>query len=163
MQFTFILVCIIMGTRILLKIQGTNMKFITAIFITLFPLITFANSSVPTNRHISVHGTAEVLVEPDMAQIIFEVKSIEDTLLEAKRDLDGRVSVLLEELDKYDFGQGDVHISGLKSKVYTKVGTESGIALSDNYLQRCAKYNKQPTFIGIFFVGILALVLFFQQ
>jgi len=134
MQFTFILVCIIMGTRILLKIQGTNMKLIIAIFITLCPLITFANSSVPTNRHISVHGTAEVLVEPDMAQIIFEVKSIEDTLLEAKRDLDGRVSVLLEELDKYDFGQGDVHISGLKSKVYTKVGTESGVALSDNYL-----------------------------
>lgn len=94
MQFTFILVCIIMGTRILLKIQGTNMKLITAIFITLCPLITFANSSVPTNRHISVHGTAEVLVEPDMAQIIFEVKSIEDTLLEAKRDLDGRISVL---------------------------------------------------------------------
>ena len=60
-----------------------------------------------------------------MAQIIFEVKSIEDTLLEAKRELDGRVSVLLEELDKYAFGQGDVHISGLKSKVYTRVGTES--------------------------------------
>lgn len=110
------------------------MKLITAIFIILCPLITFANSSVPTNRHISVHGTAEVLVEPDMAQIIFEVKSIEDTLLEAKRDLDGRISVLLEELDKYDFGQGDVHISGLKSKIYTKVGTESGIALSDNHL-----------------------------
>ena len=87
------------------------MKLISAIFIILLPLITFANSGVPANRHISVHGTAEVLVEPDMAQIIFEVKSIEDTLLEAKRDLDGRISVLLEELDKYDFGQGDVHIS----------------------------------------------------
>ena len=110
------------------------MKLISAIFIILFPLITFANSSVPANRHIAVQGSAEVLVEPDMAQIIFEVKSIEDTLLEAKRDLDGRISVLFEELDKYDFGQGDVHISGLKSKIYTKVGTESGIALSDNHL-----------------------------
>lgn len=110
------------------------MKLIIAIFITLFPLIAFANSGVPANRHISVHGTAEVLVEPDMAQIIFEVKSIEDTLLEAKRELDGRVSVLLEELDKYAFGQGDVHISGLKSKVYTRVGTESGTVSGDKYL-----------------------------
>lgn len=50
------------------------MKLISAIFIILFPLITFANSSVPANRHIAVQGSAEVLVEPDMAQIIFEVK-----------------------------------------------------------------------------------------
>ena len=110
------------------------MKLIIAIFITLFPLIAFANPGVPANRHISVHGTAEVLVEPDMAQIIFEVKSIEDTLLEAKRELDGRISLLLEQSDKYGFGQDDVYISGLKSKVYTRVGTESGTVSGDKYL-----------------------------
>ena len=110
------------------------MKLIIAIFITLFPLIAFANSGVPANRHISVHGTAEVLVEPDMAQIIFEVKSTEDTFLEAKRELDGRISLLLEQSDKYGFGQDDVYISGLKSKVYTRVGTESGTVSGDKYL-----------------------------
>ena len=110
------------------------MKLIIAIFITLFPLITFANSSVPANRHIAVQGSAEVFVEPDMAQIIFEVKSTEDTLLEAKRELDGRISLLLEQSDKYGFGQDDVHISGLKSKVYTMIGTESGTVSGDKYL-----------------------------
>ena len=32
------------------------MKLITTIFLTLFPLITFANSSLPANRHISSAG-----------------------------------------------------------------------------------------------------------
>ncbi|WP_288988563.1 SIMPL domain-containing protein [uncultured Pseudoalteromonas sp.] len=110
------------------------MKLIIAIFITLFPLITFANSSVPANRHIAVQGSAEIFVEPDMAQIIFEVKSTEDTFLEAKRELDDRISLLLEQSDKYGFGQNDVYISGLKSKVYTMIGTESGTVSGDKYL-----------------------------
>ncbi len=89
---------------------------------------------MPANRHIAVQGSAEVFVEPDMAQIIFEVKSTEDTLLEAKRELDGRISLLLEQSDKYGFGQDDVYISGLKSKVYTMIGTESGTVSGDKYL-----------------------------
>lgn len=110
------------------------MKLITSIFLILFPLITFANSSVPANRHIAVQGSAEIFVEPDIAQISFEVKSTEDTFLEAKRELDGRISLLLEQSDKYGFGQDDVYISGLKSKVYTMIGTESGTVSGDKYL-----------------------------
>ena len=117
-----------------LRTQLNEKPYIIAIFITLFPLITFANSSVPANRHIAVQGSAEVFVEPDMAQIIFEVKSTEDTLLEAKRELDDRISLLLEQSDKYGFGQDDVYISGLKSKVYTMIGTESGTVSGDKYL-----------------------------
>ena len=96
-------------------LQGTNMKLITTIFLTLFPLITFANSSLPANRHITVQGTAEVLVEPDMANISFEVISTKDTLLEAKRDLDTQINLLLEGVDKYGFELNDVFVSGLKS------------------------------------------------
>ncbi|MDY6889759.1 MAG: SIMPL domain-containing protein, partial [Pseudomonadota bacterium] len=54
------------------------MKLITTILLTLFPVIAFANSSLPANRHISVQGTAEVLVEPDMAKILFKVNSVKN-------------------------------------------------------------------------------------
>ncbi|CAM2793407.1 SIMPL domain-containing protein [Pseudoalteromonas distincta] len=110
------------------------MKLITTIFLTLFPLITFANSSLPTNRHIVVQGTAEVLVEPDMAQVSFEVSSTKDTLLEAKRDLDAQINLLLEGVDKYGFKQDDVFISALKSNVYNIIGTETGTVSGDKYL-----------------------------
>ncbi|MEM5545421.1 SIMPL domain-containing protein [Pseudoalteromonas fuliginea] len=110
------------------------MKLITTIFLTLFPLITFANSSLATNRHITVQGTAEILVEPDMAQVSFEVTSIKDTLLEAKRDLDTQINLLLEGVDKYGFEQDDVFISGLKSNVYNIIGTETGTVSGDKYL-----------------------------
>ncbi|KAA1152140.1 SIMPL domain-containing protein [Pseudoalteromonas fuliginea] len=110
------------------------MKLIITIFLTLFPLITFANSSLATNRHITVQGTAEILVEPDMAQVSFEVTSIKDTLLEAKRDLDTQINLLLEGVDKYGFEQDDVFISGLKSNVYNIIGTETGTVSGDKYL-----------------------------
>ncbi|MBH0040048.1 SIMPL domain-containing protein [Pseudoalteromonas sp. SWN166] len=110
------------------------MKLITTIFLTLFPLITFANSSLPDNRHIAVQGTAEVLVEPDMAQVSFEVTSTKDTLLEAKRDIDAQINSLLEGVDKYGFEQDDVFVSGLKSNVYNIIGTEAGTVSGDKYL-----------------------------
>jgi len=110
------------------------MKLIITIFLTLFPLITFANSSLPANRHITVQGTAEILVEPDMANISFEVISTKDTLLEAKQDLDTQINLLLEGVDKYGFELNDVFVSGLKSNTYNIIGTETGTVSGDKYL-----------------------------
>ena len=67
------------------------MKLIIAIFIALFPLVTFANSSLPPNRHIAVQGKGEVLAKPDLAKISFEVVSMKKESLDAKRDVDARV------------------------------------------------------------------------
>ena len=105
----------------------------TALFI-LNSIIVNANSSLATNRHIAVQGTAEILVKPDMAQVSFEVTSTKDTLLEAKRDLDTQINLLLEGVDKYGFGQDDIFVSGLKSNVYNIIGTETGTVSGDKYL-----------------------------
>ncbi|TMO04760.1 SIMPL domain-containing protein [Pseudoalteromonas sp. S558] len=112
------------------------MKLIITIFLTLFPLITFANSSLPANRHIAVQGTAEVLAKPDMAKISFEVISTKDTLLEAKRDVDERVNLLTKGADRYGIEQGDIFISGLTSHVNNMIGIETGTFLGDKYLAR---------------------------
>ncbi|WP_343223052.1 SIMPL domain-containing protein [Pseudoalteromonas sp. TB64] len=112
------------------------MKLITTIFLTLFPLITFANSSLPANRHITVQGTAEILVEPDMANISFEVISTKDTLLEAKRDVDNRVNSLIKGADKFGIEQGDIFISGLTSHVNNMIGIETGTVSGERYLAR---------------------------
>lgn len=110
------------------------MNLITFIFLILFPAIAFANSSLPANHHIAVQGYAEILVEPDLAQVTFEVMSTQDTLLEAKRDLDTQVNLLLEGVDKYGVELDDVFVSGLKSNVYNIIGTEAGTVSDDKYL-----------------------------
>ncbi|MBB1385365.1 SIMPL domain-containing protein [Pseudoalteromonas sp. SG45-5] len=112
------------------------MKLIITIFLTLFPLITFGNSSLPANRHIAVQGTAEVLAVPDMANISFEVISTKDTLLEAKRDVDKRVNLLTKGADRYGIAQGDIFISGLTSHVNNMIGIEKGTISGDKYLAR---------------------------
>ncbi|WP_405602012.1 MULTISPECIES: SIMPL domain-containing protein [unclassified Pseudoalteromonas] len=112
------------------------MKLITAIFLILFPLITFGNSSLPANRHIAVQGTAEILAVPDMANISFEVISTKDTLLEAKRDVDNRVNLLTKGAGRYGIEQGDIFISGLTSHVNNMIDTETGTFSGDKYLAR---------------------------
>ncbi|AUL74763.1 SIMPL domain-containing protein [Pseudoalteromonas sp. 13-15] len=89
------------------------MKLIIAIFIALFPLVTFANSSLPPNRHIAVQGKGEVLAKPDLAKISFEVVSMKKESLDAKRDVDARVNLFLNGLDKYGVAESAVSASNL--------------------------------------------------
>ena len=58
-------------------------------------MIAFANSSLPANRHISVQGTAEVLVEPDMAKILFKVNSVKNEPNAANNALENKVKLLI--------------------------------------------------------------------
>ncbi|MFQ3258948.1 MAG: hypothetical protein ACI8ZA_000557 [Gammaproteobacteria bacterium] len=111
------------------------MKLITAIFLTLFPLITFANSSLPANRHIAVQGTAEVLAKPDMAKISFEVISFKDKSLDAKRDVDDRVNLLLKGLSKYGVKETDVSATSLLTHNDDDMfNVESGTAINAGYV-----------------------------
>ncbi|KAA1158317.1 SIMPL domain-containing protein [Pseudoalteromonas distincta] len=111
------------------------MKLITTIFLTLFPLITFANSSLPANRHIAVQGTAEVLAKPDMAKISFEVISFKDKSLDAKRDVDDRVNLLLKGLSKYGVKETDVSATSLLTHNDDDMfNVESGTAINAGYV-----------------------------
>jgi len=111
------------------------MKLIITIFLTLSPLITFANSSLPDNRHIAVQGTAEVLAKPDIAEISFEVISFKDKSLDAKRDVDDRVNLLLKGLSKYGVKETDVSATSLLTyNDDDKFNVESGTAINAGYV-----------------------------
>jgi uncharacterized protein YggE len=111
------------------------MKLITTIFLTLFPLITFANSSLPANRHIAVQGTAEVLAKPDIAKISFEVISFKDKSLDAKRDVDDRVNLLLKGLSKFGVKETDVSATSLLTyNDDDKFNVESGTMINAGFV-----------------------------
>ena len=111
------------------------MKLFITIFLLFSPLTTFANSSVPANRHIAVQGTAEVLAKPDMAQISFEVISFKDKSLDAKRDVDNRVNLLFKGLSKYGVKETDVSASSvLTHNDNDMFNVESGTAINAGYV-----------------------------
>ena len=111
------------------------MKLFITIFLLFSPLTTFANSSVPANRHIAVQGTAEVLAKPDMAQISFEVISFKDKSLDAKRDVDDRVNLLFQGLSKYGVKETDVSASSLLTQNDGDMfDVESGTAINAGYV-----------------------------
>ncbi len=111
------------------------MKLFITIFLLFSPLTTFANSSVPANRHIAVQGTAEVLAKPDMAQISFEVISFKDKSLDAKRDVDDRVNLLFKGLSKYGVKETDVSASSLLTQNDGDMfDVESGTAINAGYV-----------------------------
>jgi len=111
------------------------MKLFITIFLLFSPLTTFANSSVPANRHIALQGTAEVLAKPDMAQISFEVISFKDKSLDAKRDVDNRVNLLFKGLSKYGVKETDVSASSLLTHNDNDMfNVESGTAINAGYV-----------------------------
>jgi uncharacterized protein len=107
--------------------QGRKMKFLSLIILILFSMMSQANSSLPTNRHISVQGTAEITAKPDIARISFEVKSIKKQALDAKKEVDVRVNKLLAGLEKFDIKDDGVSASSLLTEphiTYTDDDTE---------------------------------------
>jgi uncharacterized protein len=89
------------------------MKVICAILMMAFSAVSMANTSLPPNRHISVHGTAKITAKPDIAKITFEVKVIKDQALEAKKEVDKRVNKLLDGMKKFGVNEDNVSASNL--------------------------------------------------
>ena len=77
-------------------------------------MIACANSSLPANRHISVQGTAEVLVEPDMAKILFKVNSVKSEPKAANNALEKKVKLLIDGLNQFEISADDVVASNVK-------------------------------------------------
>lgn len=89
------------------------MKIIWAILLMAFCAVSMANTSLPPNRHISVHGKAKITAKPDTAKITFEVKVIKDQALAAKKEVDTRVNRLLDGMEKFGVTEGNVSASNL--------------------------------------------------
>lgn len=82
-----------------------------------FCSFTFANNSLPTHRHISVTGSAELMTMPDIAVIHLNVESEQKTSLDAKKEVDLRVNNLLDGLTKFDVNEDNVSASNISTEI----------------------------------------------
>lgn len=82
-----------------------------------FCSFTFANNSLPTHRHISVTGTAELMTMPDIAVLHLNVESEQKTSLEAKKEVDLRVNNLLDGLVDFNINEDNVSASNISTEI----------------------------------------------
>lgn len=97
------------------------MKLFTSTFMAALLLsfcsFTFANNSLPTHRHISVTGTAELMTMPDIAVLHLNVESEQKTSLEAKKEVDLRVNNLLDGLVDFNINEDNVSASNISTEI----------------------------------------------
>ncbi len=82
-----------------------------------FSHASFANTSLPANRHIAVTGSAEIMAMPDIAMVHLTVESIEKTSLDAKKEVDERVNNLLDGLADFGVDEANVSASNISTEV----------------------------------------------
>lgn len=93
------------------------MKFFTCLVLLSVASLSFANSSLPSNRHIVVIGSAEMMAMPDIAVLHLNVESSQKTSLDAKKDVDERVNNLLDGLSEFDIDEDNVSASNISTQV----------------------------------------------
>lgn len=99
------------------------MKFLSIITLLGFSFLSFANTSLPNNRHISVVGSAQLKVIPDIAVIFLDVESLKTLSLEAKKDVDDRVNNFLDGLEQFNIDEENISASSISTEPhysYTK-------------------------------------------
>jgi len=77
----------------------------------------FANNSLPSNRHIAVTGTAQMMALPDIAIVHLNVESTKRTSLDAKQNVDARVNNLLDGLAQFNIDEANVSASNISTDV----------------------------------------------
>ena len=92
------------------------MKYLSIFTLLAFSSFSYANSSLPNNRHISVVGTAQLKAKPDIAVIHLEVESIKTKSVDAKKEVDDRVNNLLAGLAKFNIDQENVSASSISTQ-----------------------------------------------
>lgn len=100
------------------------MKYLSLFTLLVFSSLSYSNSSLPNNRHISVVGTAQLKAEPDIAVIHLEVESFKTTSADAKKDVDNRVNQLLSGLNNFKIDEKNVSASS--------ISTQPNYSYSDN-------------------------------
>jgi uncharacterized protein YggE len=96
---------------------GYFMKLFTCVALLTFSTLSFANTSLPGNRHIAVTGSAEMMAMPDIAVVHLNVESEQKTSLDAKKEVDERVNNLLEGLTDFDVDDENVSASNISTEV----------------------------------------------
>jgi uncharacterized protein len=82
-----------------------------------FTHASFANTSLPANRHIAVTGSAEIMAMPDIAMVHFTVESIKKNSLDAKKEVDERVNNLLDGIAGFGVDEASVSASNIFTEV----------------------------------------------
>ena len=82
-----------------------------------FSSASFANTSLPNNRHIAVTGSAEMMAMPDIAVVHLHVESTKKTSLDAKKEVDQRVNNLLDGLTNFQVDEANVSASNIATEV----------------------------------------------
>ena len=93
------------------------MKLFTCVVLFIFSTLAFSNTSLPSNRHISVTGSAQMLAMPDIAVVYLNVESEQKSSLAAKKEVDERVNNLLSGLTDFDVDEKNVSASNISTEV----------------------------------------------
>src|SRR5439155_18625339 len=95
------------------------------------------------NRLITVTGTAEVKVTPDVAELQLGVETREKDLSSAKAENDAAVNAVITSVKKFGIGDKDIQTTGLQIQpnynderdgrrlLFYSVDTEIGVATKD--------------------------------
>lgn len=94
------------------------MKALCILPLFLLSLAVSANSSLPPNRHVVVKGEASLVAKPDLAKVSFEVNVIKPQAIDAKKEVDRRVNLLLAGLGRFQIKEDAVSASNLLTEVY---------------------------------------------
>ena len=93
------------------------MKLFICVVLFIFSTLAFSNTSLPSNRHISVTGSAQMLAMPDIAVVYLHVESEQKSSLAAKKEVDERVNNLLNGLTDFDVDEKNVSASNISTEV----------------------------------------------
>ncbi|MBA6292971.1 SIMPL domain-containing protein [Colwellia sp. MB3u-70] len=93
------------------------MKLFICVVLFIFSTLAFSNTSLPSNRHISVTGNAQMLAMPDIAVVYLNVESEQKSSLAAKKEVDERVNNLLNGLTDFDVDEKNVSASNISTEV----------------------------------------------
>lgn len=92
------------------------MKQLSIFALLVFSFFSFANNSLPDNRHISIVGTAQLKATPDIAVIKLKVESVKKKSIDAKKDVDDRVNSFLDGLAQFDIDEENVSASSITTR-----------------------------------------------
>ncbi|HCM47896.1 MAG TPA: SIMPL domain-containing protein [Colwellia sp.] len=92
------------------------MKNLSILALLAFSSFSYANSSVPNNRHVSIVGTAQLKAIPDIVVIKLEVKSLKTKSIDAKKVVDDRVNNFLDGLAKFNIDEENVSASSITTQ-----------------------------------------------
>jgi uncharacterized protein YggE len=93
------------------------MKLFTCVVLLIFSSLAFSNTSLPSNRHINVTGSAQMQAMPDIAVVYLHVESEQKNSLAAKKEVDERVNNLLNGLTDFDVDEKKFLASNISTEV----------------------------------------------